>query len=130
MLSMLETLRLNYGIITLLPKNSDANQISQYRPICLLRCIYKLLTKVLTSRVEPFLDKIISINQNAFMKKRNIVDGIMSLHEIMHHTHVKNHIGIIFKLDFEKAFDEVNWNFLLSCQRAMGFGDFWCSKIE
>jgi hypothetical protein len=93
-------------------------------------CIYKLLTKVLTIRVEPFLDKIISINQNAFMKQRNIVDGIMSLHEIMHDRHVKNHIDIIFKLDFEKAFDKVNWNFLLSCQRAMGFGDFWCSKIE
>jgi hypothetical protein len=85
----LDVQRLNYGIITLLPKISDADKISQYRPICLLRSIYKLLTKVLTIRVEPFLDKIISVHQNAFMKRRNIVDGIMSLHELMHHTHVK-----------------------------------------
>jgi hypothetical protein len=126
----LDVQRLNYGIITLLPKMSDANKISQYRPICLLRCIYKLLTKVLTIRVEPFVSKIVSFHQNAFMKNRTIVDGIMSLHELMHHTHVKKHVGVILKLDFEKAFDKVNWNFLLDSQRAMGFGDFWCNKVE
>jgi hypothetical protein len=64
------------------------------------------------------------------MKNRTIVDGIMSLHELMHHTHVKKHVGVILKLDFEKAFDKVNWNFLLDSQRAMGFGDFWCNKVE
>jgi hypothetical protein len=94
----LDVQRLNYGIITLLPKMSDANKISQYRPICLLRCIYKLLTKVLTIRVEPFLPKIISSHQNAFMKNRTIVDGIMSLHELMHHTHVKNMLELSLNL--------------------------------
>jgi retron-type reverse transcriptase len=64
------------------------------------------------------------------MKNRTIVDGIMSLHELMHHTHVKKHIGVVLKLDFEKAFDKVNWDFLLDSQRAMGFGDFWCNKVE
>lgn len=39
--------RLNYGIITLLPKVQEAEKIQQYRPICLLNCIYKLITKVL-----------------------------------------------------------------------------------
>jgi hypothetical protein len=126
----LDVQRLNYGIITLLPKISDAEKITQYRPICLLRCIYKLLTKVLTIRVEPFLQKIISTHQNAFIKNRNIVDGIMSLHELMHHTHIKKHVGIILKLDFEKAFDKVNWEFLLDCQKAMGFGDFWCNRVK
>jgi hypothetical protein len=43
--------RINYGIITLLPKVSDADKITQYRPICLLRCIYKVITKVLTTRI-------------------------------------------------------------------------------
>jgi hypothetical protein len=48
--------RLNYGIITLLPKVSGADKITQYRPICLLRCIYKLITKTLTLRIEPYVD--------------------------------------------------------------------------
>jgi hypothetical protein len=48
----------------------------------------------------------------------------MSLHELMHHTHIKKDTGVILKLDFEKAFDKVNWELLLDCQKAMGFGDF------
>jgi hypothetical protein len=105
----LDVARLNYGIITRLPKVSGADKISQYRPICLLRCIYKIITKTLTLRIEPFAPKLIGKNQNAFMKKRCIVDAIMSLHEILHHSHIKKHVQIVLKLDFEKAFDKVNW---------------------
>jgi hypothetical protein len=47
----LDVSRLNYGVITLLPKIVGANKISQYRPIFLLRCIYKLITKTLTLRI-------------------------------------------------------------------------------
>jgi hypothetical protein len=60
--------RLNYWIITLLPKMADANKIQQYRPICLLRCIYKLITKTLTIRLDPYASKLFSIQQNAFIK--------------------------------------------------------------
>jgi hypothetical protein len=73
---------------------SGADKITQYRPICLLRCIYKLITKTLTLRIEPFVPNLIGKNQNAFMKKRCIVDGIMSLHEIRHHSHVKSMLGL------------------------------------
>jgi hypothetical protein len=81
---------------------SGADKITKYKPICLLRCIYKLITKTLTLRIEPFASKLIGKNQNAFMKKRCIVDGIMPLHEILHHSHVKKHIGIVLKLDLER----------------------------
>lgn len=78
--------RLNYGIITLLPKVKEANRIQQYRPICLLNSLYKLITKVLTIRVEPFTDKLINKAQTAFLKGRNILSGIMCMHEIIHET--------------------------------------------
>jgi hypothetical protein len=99
--------RINYGIITLLPKRSDASSIQQYRPICLLNCIYKLITKTLTLRVEEVADKLIHSNQSAFMKGRNIMSGVMILHEIIHETKQKKQIRIILKLDFEKAYDKV-----------------------
>jgi hypothetical protein len=76
--------RINYGIITLLPKVSDAARIQQFRPICLLNCLYKLITKTLTLRLEGVADKLIHNTQIAFMKGRNITSGIMILHEILH----------------------------------------------
>ena len=85
----LDVERLNYGTITLIPKINGAKKIQEVRPICLLRCPYKLITKVLDNRVAVFAYKLISRHQNAFIKKRNIMDGILTLHEILHHTHVK-----------------------------------------
>ena len=58
------------------------------------------------------------------------MDGILSLHEVMHHAHVKKQTGVILKLDFEKACDKVNWDFLLCCQKVRGFNYVWCSQIH
>jgi hypothetical protein len=126
----LDIKRLNYGVITLLPKISGADKITQYRPICLLRCIYKLITKTLTLRLEPFSSKLFSIQQNAFIKKRNIMDGVLSLHELLNYTHVKKHCGIVLKLDFEKAYDKVNWEYLLECHKIRGFNEKWCCWVK
>src|SRR6185295_6894075 len=82
----LELERLNYGVITLLPKIKEANKIHQYRPIFLLNVIYKIFTKALMLRLEPVMSNIIDKCQSGFIKGRNIVEGIMSLHEILHDT--------------------------------------------
>ena len=89
----LDVERLNYGVITLIPKTNGAKKIQQYRPICLLRCPYKLITKVMDNRAAIFADKLISRHQNAFIKHRNIMDGILTLHEVLHHTHQKKKVG-------------------------------------
>ena len=126
----LDVQRLNYGVITLLPKVSGAEKIQQNRPICLLRCPYKLITKVLDRRVAIYANKLISPTQNAFVKGRNIMDGVLSLHEILNYTYVKKKVGIVLKLDFEKAYDKVNWDFLLECHKMRGFDKTWCGCIE
>uniref|UniRef100_A0A8I6XWR9 Reverse transcriptase domain-containing protein n=1 Tax=Hordeum vulgare subsp. vulgare TaxID=112509 RepID=A0A8I6XWR9_HORVV len=126
----LEVERINYGIITLLPKVAGADKMQQFTPICLLRCIYKLITKVLTIRLEPHVDILFSRHQNAFIKNRDIMDGIMSLHEILHHTYAKNKKGIVLKLDFEKAYDKVNWEFLLDCHSKRNFDPRWIDWIR
>ena len=127
---LLNVSRLNYGIITLLPKIHEAEKIQQYRPICLLNCIYKLITKILTLRLEKVADKLILNSQSAFMKGRNIMNGIMALHEILHETKRRNEVGVILKLDFEKAYDKVNWDFLFNALRLWGFSEKWCSWIR
>jgi hypothetical protein len=100
--------RMNYGLITLIPKLKEANNIKQYHPICLLNVDYKWFTKVLTMRLAKWATKIISLVQTAFIPGRHILEGIVMLHEVLHHLRVQHKQGIILKLDFEKAYDKVN----------------------
>ena len=117
----LDVSRLNYGTITLLPKVQDAERIQQFRPICLLNCLYKWITKVLTLRLESVADKVILHSQTAFMKGRNIMSGVMAHHEILHETKRSNKTGVVLKLDFEKAYDKVCWDFLFRTLEMRGF---------
>jgi hypothetical protein len=122
--------RLNYGVITLLPKLKEAAKIQQYRPICLLNVSYKIITKALMLRFEDCMSRIICVSQNAFIKGRNIMDGVLSLHEILHETKRKNKDGVILKLDFEKAYDKISWSFLFESMKQRGFCDTWCNWIQ
>jgi len=127
---VLDVSRINYGIITLLPKILEAEKIQQFRPICLLNCLYKLITKVLTLRLEKVANKKILYTQSAFLKGRNIMNGVLALHEILHETKRNNEVGIVLKLDFEKAYDKVSWAFLLDVLKLSGFSNTWCSWIQ
>ena len=128
--SKLDLSRLNYGTITLIPKIKEANQIQQYRPICLLNVVFKFFSKTLMLRLESVMERIINKGQTAFLKGRNIMEGTMSLHEIIHDTKVKKKEGLVLKLDFEKAYDKVSWDFLFDCLEQRGFPPRWCSWIK
>ena len=69
--------RLNYEIITLIPKLKEASKIQQYRLICLLNVSFKIFTKALMLRFEDCMSRIINVSQSAFIKGRNIMDGVM-----------------------------------------------------
>lgn len=75
------------------------------------------------------MDAIISENQSAFIAGRQIMDVILIANEIVDEVRIKNKEVIIFKLDFEKAYDSVNWNFLVSVTGRMGFHDKWINWI-
>jgi hypothetical protein len=112
--------KINYGIITLIPKAEDANVIQKYRPICLLQVLFKIFTKALTVRSKVYMKKIIHECQTAFIKGRFITDGIMLLQEILRDAKCRKQQGVILKIDFEKAYDKVNWDFLLNCCKKKG----------
>ena len=115
--------RINYGVITLLPKGEDASLIQKFRPICLLQVLFKIITKTLTDRMGPVMEKLIDSSQNAFVKGRYIADGVTLLHEVLRESKFRKQQGIVLKLDFEKAYDKVNWNFLFDCCRQRGFSE-------
>ena len=121
---------LNFGTIILLPKKKDAKVIQQYRSICLLNVSFKIFTKVATNRLSTIAQKIIRPTQTAFLPGRNIMEGAVILHETIHELHSKKQDGVIFKIDFEKAYDKEKWSFLQQTLRMKGFSHKWCSWVE
>jgi hypothetical protein len=108
----LDIKRLNYGVITLVPKLNEANNIKHFKPICLLNVDFKCFTKVLINRLILVAKKVISKNQIGFIEGRNILEGVVVLHEVLHELKSSRKRGLILKLDFEKAYDRVRWSFL------------------
>jgi hypothetical protein len=107
---------LNFRTIILLPKKEDAIQIQQYRPMCLLNVSFKIFTKVGTNRVTKVAHSVVRPTQTAFMPGRHILEGVLVLHRTIHELHHRKLDGVLLKIDFEKAYDKVNWDFL---QQAM-----------
>uniref|UniRef100_I1P400 Reverse transcriptase domain-containing protein n=1 Tax=Oryza glaberrima TaxID=4538 RepID=I1P400_ORYGL len=85
--------RLNFGIITLLPKQKDASRIQQYRPIYLLNVSFKIFTKIMANRIALVAQKVIKPSQTAFLPGRNIMEGVVILHETLHELHKKKKNG-------------------------------------
>ena len=121
---------LNFGIITLIPKVQEATKIQQYRPICVLNVSFKIFTKVATNRLNKVAQTVVSPMQTVFLPGRNIMEGVVILHETIHELHTKKRNGIIFKIDFEKAYDKVKWSFLQQTLRMKGFSPKWCRWVE
>jgi hypothetical protein len=82
---------------------------------------YKWFTKVLASRLSKVAESTISKTQTTFILGRNILEGVIILHEMMHDMRKKKRKGIIMKLDFEKIYDKVQWSFLFEVLERKNF---------
>jgi hypothetical protein len=108
----LDLYRLNFAMITLIPKENEARSMKKFRPISLLNCSFKIFTKVLTNRLAKIIDRLISYYQSAFIKGRFILESVVTAHEVIHEVHKNKDKGLVLKLDYEKAYDKVNLEFL------------------
>jgi exonuclease III len=98
------------GVINLIPKqDKDIRHLKNWRPISLLNTDYKILTKSLATRLKKVLPSVIHPDQVAYLKGRYIGQNIRTIIDIMDYTKEKKLEGIIAFLDFEKAFDSINW---------------------
>nr|GEX66209.1 RNA-directed DNA polymerase, eukaryota [Tanacetum cinerariifolium] len=97
----------NSSFIALVPKIPDANLVKDLRPISLIGSLYKIIAKVLTNRLVGVLGDIINEVQYAFIADRQILDGQFILNEVLKWCKVKKKQALIFKVDFEKAYDSV-----------------------
>ncbi|KAJ9537397.1 hypothetical protein OSB04_030130 [Centaurea solstitialis] len=120
----------NSSFITLVPKVKDLLSLADYRPINLIGCVTKVISKVLAERLKGVLDTVVSKNQTAFVKGRNILDGPLLVNEVIHWAKRIKKKLLIFKVDFAKAFDSLNWSFLDSVLNQMGFGKKWRDWVK
>ena len=104
----------NNSFIVLIPKSQSPTSFNHYRPISLCNVVYKIITKLLVSRLRNILHKLISPTQAAFIPRRWIAKNQVIVHEMLHSfktRKVKSRLMVI-KIDLQKAYDRVNWNFL------------------
>jgi hypothetical protein len=116
----------NSNIVVLIPKTDNADSIAQYRPIALANFKFKIISKILADRLAQILPSIISNEQKGFIKGRHIKDCICLSSEVINLLHKKSFGGsLAVKIDIAKAFDTIDWTFLINVLKAFGFNNFF-----
>ncbi|XP_026428504.1 uncharacterized protein LOC113324400 [Papaver somniferum] len=122
----------NHTNIAIIPKVPLAELVTQYRPIGLCNFIYKILSKNLANRLEPFMNNIISQNKIAFIPKRSISDNILlaneAIYAVNHNDKVEGIVAV--KLYMSKDYDKLECDFLEKVLTKMGLYNHWVKLIN
>ncbi|XP_019425135.1 PREDICTED: uncharacterized protein LOC109334017 [Lupinus angustifolius] len=122
---------MNSNSVILIPKSPNADKIEDFRPIALANFQFKIITKVLADRLSLIASRIISPQQKGFIRDRNIADCICTASEAINLLDHKCFGGnLAIKIDVRKAFDTMDWNFLLQTLHAFGFHDQFIQWIN
>ena len=119
------------GLITCIPKGDKPREyVKNWRPISMLNVIYKIGSSCIANRIKNILSTLINEDQTGFIKNRYIGDNIRLIYDLIDYLNVKNLPGMLLCLDFEKAFDSLDWTFMFKALKAVGFGDSICQWIK
>jgi hypothetical protein len=123
----------NHAFITFIPKHAGADAVEDFRPISLCNFLYKVISKLLTVRLQGLIPKVISPNQFAFRKGRKITPSILRAHELcmpQPASRTWEQQRMCIKVDLRKAYNMVDRRFLLHVMKCMGFAPQWCSMLQ
>ena len=119
------------GIIALLEKaGKDQLKINSWRPLSLLCVDLKILTKIISNRLQLVADTLIHQDQCVFLKGRFIAQNLLDLLLVIESTDRKQEPGLIITIDYEKAYDTVEWTAITKLLRLYGFGENIIRWIE
>lgn len=121
---------INSTFIALIRKVENPQSLNEFRPISLVGSMYKILAKVLANRIRLVIGSVISDAQSAFVKGRQILDGILIANEVVDDASKRKKELLLFKVDFEKAYDSIDWSFLEEVMVKMGFPILWRKWIK
>ena len=120
-----------HGLLSLIPKpDKDLCYLKSWRPLSLLATDYKILAKALACKLQKVVGTIVSSDQVGYVKNRFIGENIRIIDDIVLITSQQNHSGIIAIIDFEKAFDTIEWPFLFQTLKAFNFGENFINWIK
>ena len=112
------------GIITCIPKGNKPREfLKNWRPISLLTTDYKILTSIMAKRMRGILGQIVSSTQKGFLKERYIEENTRLIYDLIHYLKGQKREGILLLIDFEKAFDSIDWTYIRNVLKIYNFGD-------
>ncbi|WJX34558.1 hypothetical protein P8452_22662 [Trifolium repens] len=121
---------INSTFIALIPKIASPQRLNDFRPISLVGSLYKILAKILANRLRLVIGSVISESQTAFVKDRQILDGVLIANEVVDEARRSKKELMLFKVDFEKAYDSVDWGYLDAVLGKMSFPILWRKWIK
>lgn len=121
---------INTTFIVLIPRVDNPQHLNDFRPISLVGSMYKIIAKVLANRLRVVIGSVVSETQSAFVKKRQILDGILIANEVVDEAFKLKKDLMLFKVDFEKAYDSVDWGYLDEVMQCMSFPVLWRKWIR
>ncbi|GKB29669.1 hypothetical protein Tco_0869070 [Tanacetum coccineum] len=115
---------LNHTIIALIPKVRSPTCVTDYHLISCCNVLFKCISKIIANRIKESLKALVSPNQSAFVSGRSNSDNILLTQELMHNYHLdRGSLRCAFKVDIQKAYDKVDWDFLKMILISFGFHD-------
>ena len=118
-------------MIILIPKKKNPTKWTEYRPISLCNVTNKIISKLIATRMAPLLPILTVPNQSGFIKGRLLSNNVLLAKEMFYEIWKSNPSpNLALKLDMAKAYDRVQWPFLLKVLKKMGFSDMWLGMIE
>jgi len=116
---------INNTFIAFIPKIDSPQWLNDFRPISLIASLYKVLVKSLTNRLWKVIRSVISESQSTFVRGRQILDGILVVNVVVDEARKRKKEFLLFKVDFEKAYDLVDWRYLDDVMGKMLFQTLW-----
>ena len=118
------------AIIKLIPKKGDCSKIGNWRPISLLSCTYKILSRALNNRLKKVRDKLLSRAQKGFHNSRYIQEVLINVYENIAYCKENNIQGALVSIDQAKAFDSVAPEYMREVYKFFGFGDRFVNMVD
>ncbi|KAL2329554.1 hypothetical protein Fmac_017135 [Flemingia macrophylla] len=108
------------SFIALIPKVEVSTKLGEYRPISLVGSIYKIISKVIATRLSKVIHLVVEDTQSKFMKGRQMLDTVVVAAKVIHDVKSLKKQALIFKAYFKKAYDNINWSYLMYMMRRKG----------